>query len=57
MKKLTLWVVVVSMLVVGGRLRAEEAKKEVVFDGDQIGENAKGWTHAPIGQGHHRRPG
>ena len=45
-----LWVVLVSLSVVAGTLSAQEAKRQVVFDGDQAGANAKGWTHAPMGK-------
>ena len=50
MRKPTLWVVAVSIAIAGGTLRAQETRKEVVFDGDKKGENAKGWTHAPLGK-------
>ncbi len=50
MRKLTLCVVVVSILIMGGTLRAQGTKKEVVFDGDKKGEHASGWTHAPSGK-------
>ena len=41
MRKLVL---LVALMFAGGMLRAEEAKKEIVFDGDKVGENAKGWS-------------
>ncbi len=50
MRKPTLWFLVVSVLIVAGTLRAQETTKEVVFDGGQKGENAKGWTNAPSGK-------
>jgi hypothetical protein len=41
-------VAAVSIFAVSGLLGAEPAKKEkeLVFDGDKVGENAKGWTTA-----------
>ncbi len=50
MRKSALSVVVMSMLVMGGTLKAQETKKEVVFDGDTKGAKAGGWTHAPSGK-------
>ncbi len=45
MRKVLLLVAVMS--IVGSIVRAEDLKKDVVFDGDQVGENAKGWADPP----------
>ncbi|MGA2066763.1 MAG: SGNH/GDSL hydrolase family protein [Thermoguttaceae bacterium] len=51
MRKSLLPVLAVSVLLVGARLIAEEAvQKEIVFDGDKQGENAKGWVAAGSGK-------
>ena len=43
MKKLVLLVAAMSISL-GGILRAAEVKRDVVYDGDKIGDNAKGWA-------------
>ena len=45
MRKVLLLVAVMS--IVGSIVRAEDLKKDVVFDGDKAGENAKGWADPP----------
>ena len=51
MRKLLWPVLVLSVLLVGARLIAEEAaQKQIVFDGDKQGETAKGWVAAGSGK-------